>query len=191
MVIVLGLVVAGCAQAPRSGRSFHDSGQKDQIPLIKLSPRSLGKVLVEQQRLTLIDPAGQAKSLDAMLEVDSQNVRLAFVQMGQVLARLEWNGESLTTDQEPWWPNEVSPQRILSDLQFARWPLAEVQAALPPAWSMDQVGGIRHLRHGDEDMVLFKALANGRTEIDYVQSGWALMIQSHNAATYPASEGSR
>lgn len=177
------LLVAACAQAPKGTPAYEAAAEHGQPPLIQLAPASLGQAIAEQQRLALAGPSGQRISLDAMLEVDSQSVRLAFLQMGQVVARLEWDGQALRTTQVPQWPEQVSAERILSDLQFARWPLAAVRQALPPPWTMVQEEDTRHLRNRNEDAVTFTTRPDGQTDIHYLQSGWRLTIHAHPVGT--------
>ena len=73
---------------------------------------------------------------------------MGVVAMGQVAARLDWDGVTLTENRAPWWPQAVSGSRILSDLQLTLWPVAAIQAALPAGWRLVEAGDVRTLTAG-------------------------------------------
>lgn len=115
----------------------------------RLPPASLGRTLAWQQRLQVTNQGRAQPPLDALLEADAQGLRLALLGTGQTLARLEWDGQSLHAEQAAGWPKEIPAERVLSDLQFALWPLAALQAALPADTTLADEGPLRVLRqHG-------------------------------------------
>ena len=142
--LIAALVLAGaltsCATAPAPSRAS---------PQLRLAPASLGLTLALQQHLTLQAP-GHDQQLDVLLEADARHVRVAVVAMGQVAARLDWDGRTLAEDKAPWWPPEVSGSRILSDLQLTLWPVAAIQAALPAGWAIAEDGDVRTLTQDGE-----------------------------------------
>lgn len=149
-----------------------------ELPLLRLPPQALGRTLAERQRVTVTAPQRTPQVLDVLLEADAQSVRLALLQMGQVAARLIWDGESVQVTQSRWWPREVSAERILSDMQMALWPLASIQAALPAPWNVSQEGQARILRHGTVPEMVVQPVAPHVTEMRYVRGGWQLRIES-------------
>ncbi|TMS59696.1 DUF3261 domain-containing protein [Imbroritus primus] len=150
------------------------------VPLLRLPPQSLGRTLAERQRVTVTAPQRAPQILDVLLEADAQSVRLALLQMGQVAARLVWDGTSVQVTQSRWWPREVSAERILSDLQMALWPMAAIQAALPEPWNVVQEGQTRVLRHGTMPEMIMQTVAPHVTEVRYVRGGWQLQIESQS-----------
>ena len=96
----LAAALAGCAAplpAPPAGSA----------PPLRLSPASLGRSLALQQHLT-VRAAGREQQMDALLEADPARVKLALVALGQVAARIEWDGQALDEWHAPWWPAAVS-----------------------------------------------------------------------------------
>ncbi|MFL6680454.1 MAG: DUF3261 domain-containing protein, partial [Burkholderiaceae bacterium] len=90
--LALALALAGCA-TPAPPR---------EAPQLRLAPALLGRSLNLQQHLTLQAP-GREQQLDVLLEADERHVQLGVVALGQVAARLEWDGTTLTEDRAPWW----------------------------------------------------------------------------------------
>jgi len=82
----------------------------------------------------------------ALLEADPASLRLALLAFAQPLARLQWDGTTLTQQVAPGWPPAVSAERILSDLVLVLWPAGAVAAALPPGWSLQFDAAGRDLR---------------------------------------------
>ena len=79
-------VLAGCASAPPVSHAS---------PQLRLAPALLGRALNLQQHLTLQTP-GRDQQLDVLLEADPRHVQLGVLAMGQVAARLDWDGTTLT-----------------------------------------------------------------------------------------------
>lgn len=179
MVAMLALLSA-CASGPgaQTPAEAVQSAVAPEMPLLRLPPQALGHTLAERQRVTVMAPQRAPQVLDVLLEADGQSVRLALMQMGQVAACLVWDGQSMQVTQSRWWPKEVSAERILGDMQMARWPLAAIQAALPAPWSMTQEGQTRILRHGAEPEMLMQVTAPHVTEVSYLRGGWQLRIES-------------
>lgn len=147
------LALAGCASAPRAVEPPARTLSAEAVPLLRLPPASLGRTLQLQQQITVQYPSPQGeqtRDIVALLEADAQHTRLAAVAGGQVLARLDWDGRDLRVTRAPWAPQELLPERILSDLQLSLWPVPAIQAALPAGWRMDASPGLRQLRAGDE-----------------------------------------
>ena len=168
--------LAGCATPPAAGVPASSSARE--VPQLRLAPALLGHPLALQQRIAVQAP-GQARQLDVLLEADAAHVRLAVLAMGQVAARLEWDGVTLDESRAPWWPPQVSGARILSDLQLAEWPAGAVRAALPPGWRLDEDGDVRTLSQGAEVVTTVTRRAGGIVEIAQRRAPYALTIASH------------
>lgn len=152
----------------------------DGMPLLRLSPASLGRELTVAQRMD-VQAAGQSRSLDVALEVDAEAVRLAIMQLGHTVARLEWDGRKLEQSLAPGWPKVVSAERVLSDLQLVWWPAAQVRSALPAGWTLTESAQARELRHGEQIITSARLLAPGRVELVQHTQGYTVQVRSQGA----------
>jgi len=179
-VLAIAASLGGCAGAggPASPTATTAASAAAEVPQLRLAPAELGRTLALQQRIDVRAP-GHAQALDVMLEADDRRVRLAVLAMGQVAARLEWDGVTLDESRAPWWPPQVSGARILSDLQLAEWPAAAVRAALPAGWRLDEVGDVRTLSQGAEVVTTVTRRAGGIVEIAQRRAPYTLTIASH------------
>ncbi len=144
LTCMLAVGVSGCATvAPKPAEA----------PLLRLSPASLGRTLNLEQQITIAYPSPQGeqtRDMLALLEADASHTRLAAMAGGQVLARIDWDGQELRVSRSPWAPPELKPERILSDMQLSLWPVAAIQAALPTGWRVESEPGVRRLETGNE-----------------------------------------
>ena len=164
-------MLAGCA----TPGAFDGS-----VPSLKLSPATLGRPLDLQQHITL-RAAGREQQMDVLLEADPARVKLAIVAMGQVAARIEWDGKTLTEWRSTWWPASVSSARILNDMQLSLWPLAVVQSALPPGWQASDDGDTRTLANDGATVLVVRHPGADVIEIDQRRDHYQLTIVSQRA----------
>ena len=162
--------LAACASVP-------PRAQAREAPQLRLAPALLGHPLDLQQHLTLQAP-GHDQQLDVLLEADERHVRMGVVAMGQVAARLEWDGTTLAEERAPWWPQAVSGSRILSDLQLTLWPVAAIQAALPAGWTLAESGDVRTLSQDGEVVTVITRTAPSVVELDQRREHFKLKIES-------------
>ena len=174
VALALACALASCASAPPRA-SGHET------PQLRLAPALLGRALNLQQHLTLQAP-GREQQLDVLLEADERRVQLGVVALGQVAARLEWDGVTLTESRAPWWPQAVSGARILSDLQLTLWPVAAIQAALPAGWRLAESGNVRTLTQDGDVVTVITRTAPRVVEIDQRREHFKLKIESREAA---------
>jgi hypothetical protein len=169
----LCLLLAGCATRGPAARPAVE------LPALRLAPSALGREASLQQRLTFVRGA-QRRELDALLEVDADQVRLLVQAMGQSGVRLAWDGTKLDERRAPWLPPAVRGERVLDDLQFALWPLAAVRAALPPGWRVDEAGGERRLldAQGRPWLVAREEGGFGNLRLDNLAEGYELDVRS-------------
>jgi hypothetical protein len=146
---------------------------------LRLAPASLGQPLNLQQHLTLQAP-GHDQQLDVLLEADEHHVRMGVVAMGQVAARLDWDGVTLAEEKAPWWPQAVSGSRILSDLQLTLWPVAAIQAALPAGWRLDETGDLRTLTQDGAVVTVITRTGPQVVELDQRREHFKLKIESRD-----------
>jgi hypothetical protein len=169
-VLACAGLLAGCASVPRA--------TPEPPPQLRLAPALLGGPLNVQQHLTLQAP-GREQQLDVLLEADAQHVRMGVVALGQVAARLDWDGTTLTESKAPWWPEAVSGARILSDLQLSLWPAASIQAALPAGWRLVDEGDVRTLTQQGEVVTVIRHASPSLVELEQRREHFKLKIESH------------
>lgn len=158
----------GCATVPPGPVS----------PQLRLSPASLGKTLALQQQLT-VTVAGQTHRVEVLLEADPQAVRVAVLSLGQTAARLEWDGVHLTQSRASWWPDAISAERILDDMQLMLWPAAAVSAGLPPGWSLASSEALRVLSRDGQAVVQVIWEAPNVSELVHLRQGYRVRVESH------------
>ena len=168
---VFAAALSGCATAPPKAL---------ELPPLRLAPALLGRPLNLQQHLTLQAP-GREQQLDVLLEADAQHVQLGVVALGQVAARLDWDGATLAEDKAPWWPQAVSGARILSDLQLVLWPVAAIQATLPAGWRLVEEGNVRTLTQDGEVVTVVTRASPWVVELDQRREHFRLRIESREA----------
>ncbi len=173
-IAALAGALGACASAPPPARTR-------ETPQLRLAPALLGHPLALQQHLTLQAP-GHDQQLDVLLEADAHHVQLGVVAMGQVAARLAWDGTTLTEERAPWWPQAVSGARILSDLQLTLWPVAAIQAALPAGWSLSESGDVRTLSQDGDVVTVITRTGPQVVELEQRREHFKLKIESRAAS---------
>ena len=173
----LCLLLGACASQVPHDRTVMPANIELHLP-----PAGLGRELALQQQLTFVFGKEQ-RSLDALLEADPAEVRLAVQATGQSALRLRWDGLKLEQQRASWLPPALRGERVLSDLQLAYWPVEAIRAALPVGWRLDVEGGARQLREGGQDVTTVLYPAPDRIEIDQHRENFRLLI-----ATVPATE---
>lgn len=168
--LVLCLLLAACA-------STRVPAPRVQLPTLQLAPSALPAPLQLQQRLEFRFGKHE-RVLDALLETDARQVRLAVQAMGQTGVRMTWDGHTLQQTRAPWLPPQVRGERVLDDLQFALWPAAAIRAALPPGWQLVETPGGRRLQQGDTPWLTLDTTADGRQHLRNLAEGYALVIES-------------
>ena len=174
----LAMALAGCSSTPSVQGSATQSAASMATPVLALPPAALGCNLAVQQRLTVLAPGQAPQSLEALLEVDAQQVQLALFHMGQRMGTLVWNGQQLHTDLSRWWPQVLQPEQVLSDMQLALWPVQAVRQALPADWRMDENHSARSLSDKLQERISVIKTSAHALEIVYAPAGWRLRIES-------------
>ncbi len=171
LTIALCLVLGACATG---GHGLHTGNV---APRWKLAPAALGHVLAAQQQLRFTRKDG-GDTLDALLEVDAHEVRLALLKAGQLALRLRWDGARLEQWRAPWLPASMDGERILSDLQLSLWPMPALDAAMPAGWRVMQIEGVRRLLDGDEIVTEIRYPTPDRVVITQRREGFSLTVTS-------------
>jgi hypothetical protein len=173
-LLLAALVSGGCASPARRGAAA------DAVPLLRLPPAALPGGLAEQQRLEFRWD-GQRRTIDALVEVDADAVRVAMHAQGQVALRFEWDGERLVSTRAAGLPPTLTAERVLSDLQLVHWPVAAVQAALPAGWTIAATPAGRTLADAGEPVATV-ARESGRLVLRQLRHGYVLAIDAHPVA---------
>lgn len=168
--LLLCLLLAACA-------STRMPAPLVQLPTLRLPPSVLPQPLQLQQHLQFRFGSHE-RELDALLEADGSEVRLAVQAMGQTGVRMVWDGATLQQTRAPWLPPQVRGERVLDDLQFALWPVAAIRAALPAGWTLVETGGQRRLEQDGKAWLLLEPLPDGRVRLRNLAEGYELVIES-------------
>lgn len=169
-LVLASLLLAACASVT--------SPAKAPMPLLRLSPASLGGSLSLQQQLW-VSTRGQEHRFDVVLEADAEAVRLAVLSLGQTAARLAWDGTQLTESKASWWPSAVSGERVLSDLQLMLWPVDAIANVLPPGWTLIQDAPTqRTLRQGQEVVATVRYVSSSVSELDQHREAYRIRVES-------------
>lgn len=170
LTLLLCLALAACA-------STRMPAPLVRLPTLQLAPSALPQPLQLQQRLQFRFGTHE-RELDALLEADAGQVRLAVQAMGQTGVRMVWDGTTLEQTRAPWLPPQVRGERVLDDLQFALWPAAAIRAALPAGWRLVESGPERRLEQAGKAWLLLEPLPDGRVRLRNLAEGYELVIQS-------------
>lgn len=148
-----------------------------ELPPLRLAPAALGESLSMQQRLHF-GFGRQQRDLDALLEVDQDEVRLAVQAMGQSGVRLQWDGKQLHEQRAAWLPPAVRSERVLDDLQFALWPAESIRAALPEGWQLEDDGHVRRLMQAGEAWLVLTRESAQSLRLENRAEGYRLHIET-------------
>ena len=165
--------LAGCTSAPTV-----PAAERAATLQLALAPAALGCSLAVQQQLTVQPPNGSAQMLDALLEVDGQSVRLALFHLGQRMGVLSWDGQQLQTQLSRWWPAQLLPAQVLSDMQLALWPAPAIAQALPAGWQVQEGGQGRRLSYQSQLRVEVQPVGVDAFDIRYAPAAWGLHVAS-------------
>lgn len=170
LLLLSSLLLAACA-------STRMPAPRVQLPTLQLAPSSLPAPLQLQQRLQFRFGSHE-RELDALLEADGEQVRLAVQAMGQTGVRMVWDGRTLEQTRAPWLPPQVRGERVLDDLQFALWPADAIRATLPEGWQLVEADGGRRLEQGGTPWLVLEPLPEGRLRLRNLAEGYELVIES-------------
>jgi hypothetical protein len=175
LLSVMLLLLAACSAAPTRGPTAVPT------PALRLLPSALGRSVALQQRLEFrVD--GRREVLEALLEVDANDVRLALQGAGQVALRLHWDGRSLQEVRADWLPAALTGERVLSDLQLVLWPAEAVRTALPAGWRIEEREQVRELLRDDDVIARIAYRGESEARLQHIGAGYELRVQSQAAA---------
>lgn len=181
---LVGAATLGCVTPRAGGTQPAATAAATVIPEPRLPPSSLEATINVSQRLRFShrDDPGAPRSLEALLEVDAQSVRLAGFAMQHRVFTLLWDGTELTEQRAPQVPRQLVAAEVLRDLQLAYWPAAALRAVLPAGWALEDTQDGRVLTEAGAERVRIGYDAeprwSGRTTIDNLPGRYQLVIDS-------------
>lgn len=171
------MTIAACCSSPPRLEPAKDS-------LKLLPPESLGASRSARQRLHG-SFAEREETLQCVVAVDPGHISLvALSATGTRIFSLGYDGRKLDAAISPLAALQLKPERILSDMQLALWPLASLQQALVgSAWKINEpVAGTRRLRHGGRLIAEVHYSGTdpwrGRFWLSNFEFGYSLMVES-------------
>lgn len=192
MRCLIGVIVllTACTSVPKSPILTDIQADSPALPELKLAPSAFGGAASLAQQLTwqienvhaLSNPSFAARPTDALVEIDADNVRMAFFAISQRILNLSWNGAVLKTTRHPLLPKELEPNKILRDLQLNYWPSDTIRAALPEDWSLNDTEDQRELIYRGQAQISIHYAAQprwlGRTVLVNRIEHYKLIIES-------------
>lgn len=176
-------LLSACAAvppAPEAGRSY--------LPI--LPPSSLNAARSAEQVLHAAYGEREA-TLYCILDVSAERLRvIGLTALGQRVFTLEQDALGVRVERSPFAPGELQPQDILADIQLAYWPLATLQAVLPPETRLTEPRvGLRRLFRGKRLVAEVHYAAddpwNGRLWLVNLERGYSLDITSRTLPEVP------
>lgn len=189
LILAVGVAGTGCVKRSVVPTPVHaEAPETASLPSLRLHPGSLGASFSVSQRLHFshADDAGAPRTLEALLEVDTQELRLAGFAFHQRVFTLHWDGQELTESRVPQVPRQLKAEDVLRDLQLAYWPAEVLRAHLPEGWQVSDDGTTRVLSRGELPSVVItrgqEPAWNGVTEIVNHRDRYRLRIESEPTA---------
>lgn len=136
--------------------------QFEAFPL--LPPAAFGTDAARSQRLTIKGADGTSGiTLDAAVEVEADEVRMAGLLLGQRVFLLSWDGNRLEEARAPMVPDMLRAHAVLRDLQLVYWPADDIRQVLPRGWHLEEGPEGRQLLRGAR--VLFESQRSDNTPL--------------------------
>lgn len=170
-------LLSACASAPPAA-----DGARSYLPI--LPPASLNAQHSAEQVLNAAYGEREA-TLHCILDVNAEHLRvIGLTALGQRVFTLEQDAAGVRVERSPFAPSELQPQDILADIQLAYWPLATLQAVLPPQTRLTEPrAGLRRLSRDSRLVAEVHYAAddpwNGRLWLVNLERGYSLDITSH------------
>jgi hypothetical protein len=149
------------------------------LPLLKISPATLGVRTVEQ-RSAIVWP-GKQKTLEMVIDIHTDTLTVIGLAFGARLFSFDYDGEKIVETQPL--PSGLSAMRIMNDLMLAYAPHDALRAALPTNWAIREEEGMRQVFR-DETLAISIYYAEGlpwqgRVTFDNHALHYQLTLDSH------------
>lgn len=139
------LLLAACAHtAPRTPRAGEIAAPSFASPGA-LTPRSASQVIHAAF-------GSRVATLRTAVQIDATRLTVIGVTAtGMRLFTASFDGKQVSAERGPFVPKEVSPERVLADMQLALWPLASLQGAYTDSGQTvsEPYPGVRRVVRGD------------------------------------------
>jgi hypothetical protein len=152
---LLVVLLAACAHEPRAPAAPSSavvppapaatSSGEFFAPPAALSPRSASQVIHAAH-------GSRVATFRTAIQIDAAGLKVVGVTAtGMRLFTAAFDGERVSAERSPFVPKEVSPERVLADMQLALWPLDSLQAAYAGSGRTlsEPVAGVRRVVRGD------------------------------------------
>lgn len=172
--VLLAALLSACASVPAAIAP-------GEFPL--LPPASYGRS-VQLQQVLHAAYGGNEGSLQCVVDIGPERVLVVgLTAAGQRVFRISWDGTRIEAERSPMAPDAIQPQRILSDLQLALWPLAALQSAAGEDWQVSEPRpGVRRLRQGGAIVSEVHDAGGGRLWLVSLRHGYTLDVTSTELA---------
>ncbi|MDR1350006.1 MAG: DUF3261 domain-containing protein [Zoogloeaceae bacterium] len=171
-VLLLAALLSGCAALARLDGFSNPT-------LLAIAPETLGERTVEQR--LVIRWSGEARALEAVLEISAGKLFLALMSFGMRVSTLEYDGRTLVETRHL--PQAPSGARMVNDLLMIAAPLEALQAALPEGWTVTESERQRTLAQNDKIQIVIRYAAatpwQGQVEFAQRALGYQLILDSH------------
>lgn len=178
LIVLVAVLLAACASAPPPAA----------LPEFRVAPADYGRALTLQQRLRVEEldlpssadrPTQGVRELDALLQLDAQQLRLVALSLSTRVLTLIWDGAQLQVQRHPMLPAVVDPARVLRDIALVYAPLPALRAGLPAGWRLELEDGERVLYQDAAVRLRVQYRDGGRAvEIDNRAEHYRLRIES-------------
>jgi hypothetical protein len=152
---LLVVVLAGCAHEPPSPAPS-SAAVPAPTPAMSfpkpffaspgaLSPRSASQVIHAAY-------GSRVATLRTAVQIDAAGLKVVGVTAtGMRLFAASFDGQRVSAERSPFVPKEVSPERVLADMQLALWPLASLQSGYADSGETvsEPLPGVRRVLRGD------------------------------------------
>ncbi|MFA5938397.1 MAG: DUF3261 domain-containing protein [Sinimarinibacterium sp.] len=180
---IAAALLSACAAVPPAS-----DANRSYLPI--LPPASLNAERSAEQVLHAAYGEREA-TLHCIVDVSAERLRvIGLTALGQRVFTLTQDASGVRVERSPFAPGELQPQDILADIQLAYWPLATLQAVLPPDTRLTEPRpGLRRLfrdkRLAAEVHYAAEDPWNGRLWLVNLERGYGLDITSRTLPEVP------
>lgn len=145
--VCVALLLAGCQAAPIPTSAVAPAP----VHTVSLAPPDAVGVRSASQVIHAVYGA-RSVALRTAIEVSAGRLEVVGVTAtGQRLFTARYDGKTIDAQKSPFVPDKLDPERVLSDMQLALWPLAAVQSAFRERGLVvtEPFAGVRRATRGD------------------------------------------
>ncbi len=178
--LLLPMLLAACATVPRQPQAV----AVEHLPL--LDPATLGSDHAAQQILRAAFADHEATLRSVVIAHAGSLKMIMLTATGQRALSLEWDGTDWKVEKAPMVPEQLDPQVLVADVEFALWPMTALREPYEAAgWDLSEPGG--GMRRVRRDGKLFAEVHyadadpwNGRFWLVNFRYGYSLEIEAQS-----------